>query len=768
MAIFGGQKRGSSSALPFKLGNILDVLVLQGQISQDEAMAIAAKHKSSPEIEEVLVSRKLITQEDLAKAYAVFLGLPFTHLVGKHLTLDILKIIPFQLSQKYKLVAYDKQSNKVFLAIGEPAKLKRSSEGILHKFSKDKKIEMDLAVTTQQDIDYALATYKRLLEAPPPPPVSLKPSTGLPYIDLKDMKIAQDILNKFPKEVAEKYRMVVFAAPRPNLLKIAVENPDNPETKKILEFLRSKQPLSLTLYQTDKGSINHALLLYQQKPAVGAKSAIQPFSSPPQPATVPSLGVAPKPVPPPKPQIPKTAPPKPQLVKPPAPIKPPQPKQEVTQIAEGEIQSSEIVGVAMPTEDITGMEERNLDNYLGQKVTQVSQLEQLIKNGNVPQMLAGMIVLAVYEGASDIHIEPHREKLTLRFRIDGILGDVLILPLKLSPPLISRIKILAKLKIDESRVPQDGRIDVIASGREIDLRVSTLPTVFGEKAVLRILDKSSGLISLEQLGVTGKGYDQLMENIVKPYGVVLSTGPTGSGKSTTLYAILQKIATPKVNVVTLEDPVEYQIERINQCQIKPRIGFGFAQGLRSILRQDPNIIMVGEIRDRETAEMVTHSALTGHLVLTTLHTNDAAGALPRLINMGIEPFLITSAMNIIIAQRLVRKICDKCKIEVKLPPAVVEKVKKELANLKIDVPMRFYKGRGCDACKDGFKGRIGIFEFLEITDKIEDLVVSRAPANSIRQQAVQEGMMTMLQDGLLKVLKGISTVDEVFRVTQRD
>jgi type II secretory ATPase GspE/PulE/Tfp pilus assembly ATPase PilB-like protein len=327
------------------------------------------------------------------------------------------------------------------------------------------------------------------------------------------------------------------------------------------------------------------------------------------------------------------------------------------------------------------------------------------------------------------------------------------------------------MKIDEQRIPQDGRYDVVIGEKQIDLRVSTLPTVHGEKIVIRLLDKSGGVLTLTKLGLVGKAYETVIREIHKPYGVVLSTGPTGSGKSTTLYAILHEIATPQVNVITLEDPVEYEISGINQSQVKPNIGFSFAEGLRSILRQDPNIIMVGETRDAETAGMVTHAALTGHLVLSTLHTNDAAGALPRLINMGVEPFLITSAMNCVIAQRLVRKICPKCKEETTVPAELKARIIEEVAKhppLKEAVgntPIKFFKGKECPDCTQGYQGRIGVYEVLAISEVLENLILKNTPASTIAEQAKKEGMLTMFQDGIVKAMQGITTLDEVFRVT---
>jgi len=418
-------------------------------------------------------------------------------------------------------------------------------------------------------------------------------------------------------------------------------------------------------------------------------------------------------------------------------------------------------------------EEKNLDTMLPGGVRNTETLSRIVKTGFIPKIVAAIIYLAVKSEASDIHIEAMAKELRLRYRIDGILRDIIKMPLNLHPPIISRVKILARLKIDEQRIPQDGRFEVLVDKKEIDLRVSSLPTAHGEKIVMRVLDKSTGIYTLEKLGLADENLKRVKENISKPYGIILATGPTGCGKSTTLYAILGKISTSEVNIITLEDPIEYEIEGINQCQIRPKIGFGFAEGLRSVVRQDPNVIMVGEIRDAETANLATHAALTGHLVLTTLHTNDAAGALPRLINMGVEPFLITSSINAIIAQRLVRKICPKCRQKTKIPSTILEEIKKEIRrshNKELekykDKELKFYQGKGCAECGgDGYKGRIGLFEVLVMSDKIEDLAVKKMPASEIEEQAVKEGMLTMKQDGFLKALQGITTIDEVLRVT---
>ncbi len=401
--------------------------------------------------------------------------------------------------------------------------------------------------------------------------------------------------------------------------------------------------------------------------------------------------------------------------------------------------------------------------------------EKIVEEAPISKIVDVILRHAIEGRASDIHIEPSEEDLRVRYRIDGVLHSSLILPKTVHSAIISRIKILSNLKIDEQRLPQDGRFHINLESKPIDFRVSTFPTVIGEKVVLRILDKSTGAPSLNDLGIMGSQLAIVQDAIKKPHGMFLMTGPTGSGKSTTLYSILSMLNKPGVNIVTLEDPVEYFMDGVNQAQIRPEIGLTFASGLRSILRQDPNIIMVGEIRDKETSELAVNSALTGHLVFSTLHTNSAVGAIPRLIDMGIEPFLLTASLNLLAAQRLVRKICDKCKIEKKPDESVKETILKELAMVTDEEKKEFnlkdpvvYMGRGCPACDNsGFKGRVGIYEMITITKAIQELITSRTPANKIQEYAVtKEGMLLMKQDGMLKALRGITTVEEVVRVTK--
>lgn len=398
----------------------------------------------------------------------------------------------------------------------------------------------------------------------------------------------------------------------------------------------------------------------------------------------------------------------------------------------------------------------------------------VIENAPIIKIVDVILTNAIEANASDIHIEPSDNDVRVRYRIDGILHTSLMLPKHVHAAIISRIKILSNLKIDESRLPQDGRFHFDTEHRSVDLRVSILPLIYGEKVVMRILDKTSSVPTLEQLGIRGKALTWVMENIKKTHGIFLITGPTGSGKSTTLYSILSILNTAQVNIVTLEDPVEYFIEGVNQSQINPDIGLTFAAGLRSILRQDPNIVMVGEVRDKETAELAVHAALTGHLVFSTLHTNNSIGAMPRLIDMGIEPFLLVASVNIVAAQRLVRKICSNCKKAQPFTREVEEQIRKEIAGvppeylegLDMKKPV-FYKGQGCEQCeRTGYRGRFGIFEVLPVIPEIQNMVLSKTPTAKIMEEAAKLGMITMRQDGIIKVLRGETTLEEVVRVSK--
>jgi len=393
----------------------------------------------------------------------------------------------------------------------------------------------------------------------------------------------------------------------------------------------------------------------------------------------------------------------------------------------------------------------------------------------IVRLFASILKYAVRSRASDIHLEPERNVLRVRFRIDGDLSTVLSLPLMVHPPIISRIKIMANLKIDETRIPQDGRFFSLIDDKEIDFRISTFPTALGEKVAIRILDPSVGLKSVHELGLEGRNLEILQKEILKPYGMILITGPTGSGKTTTLYAILQVLNQEKVNIVSLEDPVEYTIEGINQSQVLPEIGYTFARGLRHMVRQDPDIIMVGEIRDKETAELAVQSALTGHLVLSTLHTNNAIGVIPRLIDLGLEPFLIPSSLNLMIAQRLARRLCPDCKVRVLANEVESKIIEENLKDLPKEIreklpqpPYYIYKSQGCPTCnKKGFLGRVGLFEMLEMTPEIEKIVLSQPSQEKLLLEAKRQGMITLRQDGIIKALEGIVSLEEVLAITAK-
>ncbi|MGD0523217.1 MAG: GspE/PulE family protein, partial [Candidatus Microgenomates bacterium] len=391
-----------------------------------------------------------------------------------------------------------------------------------------------------------------------------------------------------------------------------------------------------------------------------------------------------------------------------------------------------------------------------------------IRDEKIAEIVNHILDFAMRARASDIHIEPQEASTRVRYRIDGILQEKLTIPRELHDSLVSRIKVLCGMKIDEKRIPQDGRFNFKTEDNEVDLRVSSLPTSWGEKIVMRLLKKSGGVPELTELGLRGQGLKTLQESVLRPHGIILICGPTGSGKTTTLYALISKINSPQVNIVTLEDPIEYKIPGVNQVQVNTGAGLTFASGLRSFLRQDPNIILVGEIRDRETADLAIQAALTGHLVFSTLHTNDASGALPRLLDMGAEPYLLASSVTAIVAQRVVREIHDECK-EAYIPdPQIIPEMKEVLGSLwPTNKEIKFYRGKGDEDCSNsGYLGRIGIFEVFPVTEKISKLILERAPASEMEKQARADGMVTLKQDGYLKVLEGVTTIEEVLRVAE--
>lgn len=536
-------------------------------------------------------------------------------------------------------------------------------------------------------------------------------------VDLSRYNISSELMRKIPFDLANKFKAVIYEKSGEQKYNMAAADPQDKDLQNLVSFVEREAGIKLEVHAASEDQIEQVLQKYrsQQEASKDKENS----------------------------------------------------NQTAQKTSEEQLVSTSTISSSNATNP-SRYENENITQFLGKNSVTVEDVKVYANSGRIPELVASILLLAIQERASDVHIEPFEKAVRVRFRVDGELSDVILLPADMVSSIVARIKILSKLKLDEQRIPQDGRFDVQAGEKLVDIRVSTLPTVFGEKVVTRLLNKNQEMEKLEGLGIDGLGYDRIISAISKPHGVILSTGPTGSGKTTTLYSILTRLNKPQVNIITLEDPVEYELQGINQVQVKPQIGFGFADGLRSVLRQDPNIIMVGEIRDRETAELVTHAALTGHLVLSTLHTNDAAGALPRLFNLKVEPFLLTSAINAVIAQRLVRRVCPKCREEISVPQSVALEVKKELSKLNINIPLKFYRGRGCSSCKNGFLGRVGIFEVLSMTPEIEDLVLNKKTAGDIFKAAVDAGMITMRQDGFIKAIKGITTVDEVLRVTSEN
>jgi len=432
-----------------------------------------------------------------------------------------------------------------------------------------------------------------------------------------------------------------------------------------------------------------------------------------------------------------------------------------------EAEFGEIIKVESQKPDLTEEKDKDLKK-IAEELPIIKIVDTLIKH-------------AILQRASDIHIEPAENEVVVRYRIDGILRDAMILPSRIHLGIVARIKVLSNLKLDEHRLPQDGRFKIQAEGQKISFRISVLPTFYGEKIVMRLLIEGGKKFTLEGLGFWGENLEKIHRAIKKPYGMILATGPTGCGKTTTLYTILEMLNQPGVNICTVEDPIEYQVPRVNQTQVKPQIGLTFASGLRALLRQDPNIIMVGEIRDNETADLAINAALTGHLVLSTLHTNSAAGAFPRLLEMNVEPFLIASTVNVVMAQRLTRKLCPEVREKYNLTKAQIEELKKDidmdgllevLKREKVVAPsvkweaIDFYKPKPSKDCPDGYKDRVGIREALEVSDAIKEMIMKRANSDEIEAQARKEGMLTMLEDGFAKAIQGLTTLEEILRVTR--
>lgn len=748
VSVFGGLDQALASQ------SIIDVFVVQGLILPVDAEKIKAKYKNNLAIERFLLSNRLISREAINKAYSIILKLPFVGLKNLSIPEEISKLIPEKLAKKYLILPFAKKGDVLNVAIGYPGELFLGANNDIKSILATKKLQLELFISTPEDIASVMPYGSKIKKGQ----VYLD-QVNLPVIFLRNRNINPKYLKLLPLSFVEKNRVVIFDQVNNKRYRIAEEDPYNKKTKEIIDYLKKNNNLDLEEFTTSREDIDYLVSLYKksttkddsgssielEEPKTESKGIVESLVS----ESKPGLTIE---------KIPDDR------------------EQNTLNVSKSKAKQSSADKNAQEAEMIrvADEEDRDIGKLLGEDIKSVDQLKEILKENSVPKLVAGIISYALSLGSSDIHIEPEAKRVRVRFRVDGVLKDILQLPTEYEAQVASRIKILGVMKLDETRIPQDGRFSVNFKDREVDVRVSVLPTVYGEKTVMRILDKSQGILSLEDLGFVGSAFRIVMEQIKQPYGIILATGPTGSGKSTTLYAILNRINKPGVNVVTLEDPVEYEIAGINQCQIRPKIGFTFAEGLRSILRQDPNIIMVGEVRDSDTAGMATHAALTGHLVLTTLHTNDAASALPRLINMGIEPFLITSSINLIIAQRLVRRICPKCKEKADIPPALRSAIKKEIDSIptnnkedkaRFKGEIQFYRGRGCSECTEGFKGRVGIYELLVMNDEIEGLAVSRRPASEIQSAAVKAGMLTMKQDGILKALDGLTTIDEVLMAT---
>jgi len=524
---------------------------------------------------------------------------------------------------------------------------------------------------------------------------------GVPYANLSNIQVPEDITKLLSKETAETYMAVPFGM-QSGRLAVGMLDPTNIQA---VDFLSRKVGHTVTVYLASRASIDHILVQFHSDVAADVAA---------------SLDVA------------------------------------------------------------------QVDDHPKVESKTPKEVANLVQDAPITRALNAILDYAAQSRASDIHIEPREKELKIRYRIDGILQETMTLPKSIEPALISRIKILSNLRIDEHRVPQDGQFQISSGGREVDLRIAISPVVWGEQVVIRLLDKDSSILTLEALGFRGRAYRVIKDGIRKPHGMTLSTGPTGSGKSTTLYAIVQELKDVSVNIVTLEDPVEYKMDGINQIQVNGDVGLTFASGLRSILRQDPNIVLVGEVRDKETADLAVQAALTGHVVLTTIHTNSAAGVLPRMLDMQIEPFLIASTINTVIGQRLVRRLCPNCKEQYKTTEAetksvlatlgeVLPKKKDDVEKAKKDIgydilPLAdqddytMWKAVGCKQCVRGYKGRIGIYEVFGMTEAMEKLLLAHSTTNEVQRQAMEDGMLTMKQDGYFKALNGETTLEEVARV----
>jgi type IV pilus assembly protein PilB len=560
---------------------------------------------------------------------------------------------------------------------------------------------------------------------------------GVPSINLAQFEIDSSVIKLIPADTAQKYQIVPLSRSGATLT-IAITDPTNVFAMDDIKFMTGYNVEPVVASET---AVTEAIKRYY--PAAGAPKPASGLGGPGMISMAPSATSAPSP---PKPK------PKP---------KPKQQEANLTSAATLDLvtKALEETTSAIVDDDVELLEEM--------EQIDVASLERQGGEAPVIRLVNLMLMSAIQKGASDIHIEPYEKEFRVRFRIDGILYNVMAPPMKFRDAITSRIKIMAKLDIAEKRLPQDGRIKirfaVDGAVKEIDFRVSCLPTLFGEKIVLRLLDKDKLMLDMTKLGFEPESLSKLEIAIAKPWGMVLVTGPTGSGKTNTLYSSIAKINTHETNIMTAEDPVEFNLVGVNQVQVRENIGLNFAAALRSFLRQDPNIILVGEIRDFETAEIAVKAALTGHLVLSTLHTNDAPSTINRLMNMGIEPFLVASSVNLICAQRLVRRVCSNCKADHPTPPQALVDAGFTQEEAQHVVPKH---GKGCEVCNQtGYKGRVGLYEVMEVTEELRELILVGASGLELKRKAVDEGMITLRRSGLRKVMEGVTTIEEVARET---
>lgn len=720
----------------------INLLLDNELIKKEDISLLKNRNKTCEDLLDYLNNIGVLDEKKLTTLYAKAKGVPYVDI--KSIDRRAYDLIDRNVAKEYSFIPFSisEKSKTLQIAIADFSKLSRISQRYLAVLERRLGYKIEIFVTTKS----ALSDL----------PALLSDDLEFPEVNLESFFIDEKVLKKIPIDLASKYRMIIFRQVSEGEYNVAVADPSDKKMVTMLEEMQKRTRIKFHIFVAPRNQMDRIIADYRMKEEVearrdqedkrnriGAKKDLMGktnFNEENDSAESDESSVA---------SMDKSEP----------DVLDDQNNFTMEQPSAGENKNDSI-------RQENRFENPDLTSIIGSDKPSVDMINKVASQGNIPQLIALIMALAIEGEASDIHIEPFEKNTRLRFRVDGVLSDIAQLPVSLQSQIVARIKILSKLKLDEQRVPQDGRFDAKFSKDIVDLRVSTLPTVFGEKVVMRILSKTKRMEDLSDLGLEGLNYDRVIEAISKPYGVILATGPTGSGKSTTLYSIFSRLNKPETNIITLEDPVEYEIQGINQVQVKPQIGFGFADGLRSVLRQDPNIIMVGEIRDGETAELVVQAALTGHLVFSTLHTNDASSALPRMYNLGVEPFLLTSAINAVIAQRLVRRICPKCKKEVQVPQSVAFQVKKELEALNLNMPIKFYKGEGCAQCKDGFKGRLGIYEVLKMSGEMEDMVLDKKSSQDIFTQATKEGMITMKQDGLIKAVKGMTTVDEVLRVTR--